>query len=84
MTEEVRAVCFPTDDVAFVSHVQRLLQDVPDRAPLWAAVEATLRETYPLALISPRMGIAALDIEKVWYVYRDGTYMGPSVPEETT
>jgi len=46
-----------------------------------AAMEASLRRTYPLAFISPRMGLAALDAEVVWYVYRDGTWYEPQVIE---
>jgi hypothetical protein len=83
LTDKVRAICFPRVDLTFDTHVRELLEAVPDRAPLWAAVEATLRETYPLALISPRMGFAALDAEMVWYVYRDGTFLGPLVPDAT-
>lgn len=82
MTDKVRAVCFPRVDATFDEHVRALLEATPDQAPLWAAIEATLRETYPLALISPRMGFAALDTEKVWYVYRDGTFLGPVVADE--
>ena len=79
MTVKVRAVCFPHVDVTFDSHVRALLAAAPDQEPLWAAVEATLRETYPLAIISPRMGFVALDTDKVWYVYRDGTYLGTRI-----
>jgi len=81
MTDKVRAVCFPRVDATFDSHVRALLGAVPDQEPLWAAIEATLRETYPLAIISPRMGFAALDTDKVWYVYRDGTFLGTSIEE---
>ncbi len=39
-----------------------------------AAIEALLRETYPLAVISPRQAMAAVDGLRIWYVYRDGAY----------
>jgi hypothetical protein len=73
MTEQVRAICFPHDDEAFVTHVRSLIapQAMPD-ARLRAAVEAALRESYPLAVISVRHPFAALDTRPTWYVYRDG------------
>jgi hypothetical protein len=33
-----------------------------------------LRGAYPLAVISPRQAMAAVDGQLVWYVYRDGAY----------
>lgn len=77
MADEVRAVCFPREDGAFAAHVQRLVEAVTDDEPVWAAVEALLRESYPLAVISPRLGMATVDRVVVWYVYRDGTFLGP-------
>ena len=32
-----------------------------------------LRETYPLAVISPRHELAAVDGRRVWYAFRDGS-----------
>lgn len=37
--------------------------------PFTATVQARLRETYPLAGISPRHEIAAIDGARVWYVF---------------
>jgi hypothetical protein len=81
VAEKVRAFCFPSTDLVFAARVGELLEP-PDQEPLWAAVEATLRDTYPLALISPRMGSAALDTAKVWHVYRDGTSLGSVSPDD--
>lgn len=68
----VTALCFPEDDADFVVQVHRLVQATDADAPLHAAVEALLRETYPLAVISPRQSMAAVDGTEVWYVFRDG------------
>ena len=81
MADEVRALCFPRDDDAFASHVQRLVEAAPQDEPVWAAVEALLRKTYPMALISPRLGMATLDRVVVWYVYRDGTFAAAPSPD---
>jgi hypothetical protein len=74
MTDSVRAICFPRDDDAFVARVQFLIgaQAPPDER-LRAAIEATLRESYPLAVVSARHALATLDGHPTWYVYRDGT-----------
>jgi hypothetical protein len=40
-----------------------------------AAIEAMLRETYPLAVIWPRQAMASIDGLRVWYVYRDGSFL---------
>jgi hypothetical protein len=83
MPEDVRAVCFPHEDDAFAAHVRGLLDEAPDEGPIWAAVEALLRESYPMALISPRIGMASTDPGIVWYVYRDGTFRAtPAVDAE--
>ena len=73
MTEEVRAVCFPREDEVFVDHVRSLMGAAtsPDE-PLRAAIEATLRDSYPLAVVAARHPFAALDDRPTWYVYRDG------------
>ena len=72
MTLAVSAVCFPPDDVAFSGAFSRLVEVHPGQEFL-AAVEALLRESYPLARISARHELAALDGRRVWYCFRDGT-----------
>jgi len=74
----VTTVCFPRDDDAFVEQVRELVGIARKDAPLQAAIEALLRETYPLAVIHPRQSIAAFDGAVVWYVFRDGGVTGPS------
>ena len=81
MADVVRAVCFPRDDAAFVARVQQLIHPPAAEEPLLAAVEALLRETYPLARVSPRDPGAALDGKRVWYVFRDGTVLPTYLPE---
>ena len=78
------AVCFPRDDPGFAERVQ-ILFDVADSEdrPFAAAVQALLRETYPLAVISPRHELAALDGELVWYAFRDGSAV-PTVDRDTS
>ena len=83
MTEQVRAICFPPDDDGFVGHVRELLTATgePDER-LRATVEAMLRHTYPLAVVSSRHPFAGLDDRPTWYVYRDGSVspMGADPP----
>lgn len=75
----VTTVCFPEDDVVFVGEVgrivgevRRLVTSMAVDAPIVAAVEALLRESYPLAVVSPRQSMATVDGADVWYVFRDG------------
>ena len=75
MTHEVRAVCFPSDDPVFVVHVRQLVLSPSPSEPLQAAIEAMLRETYPLAVISRRHPLASLDGQPIRYVYRDGALL---------
>ena len=65
------AVCFPRDDSRFAERVQTLFESSHAGRPFAAAVQALLRETYPLAVISPRHELAALDGWRVWYAFRD-------------
>ena len=81
MADEVHTVCFPREDDIFAGHVQRLVEAAPQDEPVWAAVEALLRETYPMALISPRLGMATVDRVAVWYVYRDGAFLASPSPD---
>ena len=67
------AVCFPRDDRGFAERVQTVLLGSHSEAPFAAAVQALLRETHPLAVISPRNELAALDGARVWYAFRDGS-----------
>lgn len=71
MNELPLAVCFPRDDGEFAARVQTLLDGSHSEWPFAAAVQALLRETYPLAVISPRHELAALDGGRVWYAFRD-------------
>ena len=73
MTEMPRPVCFPHDDPAFAEQVHRCLDGCQGDGPFPAAVQALLRETYPLAVISPRHELAAGDGRRVWYAFRDGS-----------
>ncbi len=72
-TEGVRAVCFPRDDARFTDRVQDLVGASHPGEPSQAAVQALLREHYRLAVVSPRHVLAALDGERVWYAFRDGS-----------
>jgi hypothetical protein len=73
MNESFVAVCFPRDDPGFAERVQILFEGSHSERPFEAAVQALLRETYPLAVITPRHGLAALDGRRVWYAFRDGS-----------
>ena len=83
MAEPVRAVCFPGDDPAFVHRVEDLVAGTNNSEPIRAAIEALLRETYPLALVIPRMPLGALERSSVWYVYRDGSIVGHDGASDT-
>ena len=71
------AVCFPRDDEAFAAHVQNCLDGSNGDGPFPAAIQALLRETYPLAVVAPRHVLAALDGAHVWYAFRDGLMVTP-------
>lgn len=66
-------LCFPHDDHEFVERVHTLVDGSDPEAPLAAAVQALLRETHPLAIITPRHQLALLAEERVWYAFRDGS-----------
>jgi len=84
MNELPLAVCFPRDDPVFAERVQILFGGSHSERPFAAAVQALLRETYPLAVISPRHEFAALDGRRVvWYAFRDGSAV-PNVDRETS
>jgi len=72
-----RAVCFPRDDEAFAARVQICLDGSNGDGPFPAAIQALLRETYPLAVVAPRHDLAALDGARVWYAFRDGWMLPP-------
>ena len=82
MNELPLAVCFPRDDPGLAERVPTLFDGPHARRPFAAAVQALLRETYPLAVISPRNELASLDRGSVWYVFRDGSAV-PNVDRET-
>ena len=73
MTEKTHALCFPRDDARFAERVQGLVDVVGPHGPIAAAVQALLREVYPLAVVSPRHDLAAIDARWVWYAFRDGS-----------
>ncbi len=77
------AVCFPRDDGEFAARVQTLLDDSDSEWPFEAAVQALLRETFPLAVISPRHELAALDGARVLYAFRDFSAL-PSADGDTS
>jgi hypothetical protein len=65
-------VCFPRDDPRFAERVQQLVDGAAPRGPIVAVVQALLREVYPLAVVSPRHELAAIDGARVWYAFREG------------
>ncbi len=71
MNESPLAVCFPRDDGEFAARVQTLLEGSHPEWPFAAAVQALLREAYPLAVISPRHELAGRDGRRVWHAFRD-------------
>lgn len=82
MTEPVSTLGFPEEDIEFARHVGDLVQTAPVAGFVEAAVEAMLRETYALAVISRRAAIAAVDAKDVWYFFRDGSVV-PRAGEST-
>jgi hypothetical protein len=82
MNELHLAVCFPRDDSGFAERVQVIFDASHSEEPFAAAVQALLRETYPLAVISQRHELAAIDGGRVWYAFRDGSVV-PTVDGET-
>ena len=83
VNESPLAVCFPRDDAGFAERVRIHCDGSNSERPFAAAVQALLRETYPLAVISPRHEFAALDGRRVWYAFRDGSAM-PHVDGHTS
>lgn len=79
VTDAVQAVCFPHDDDVFVGRVHELVstQASPSAERMQAAIEVLLRETYPRAVISARQSFAANDRLRIWYVFRDGSFLRP-------
>ena len=77
------ALCFPRDDHGFAERVQILFDGSYAERPFAVAIQVLLRETYPLAVISPRHELASLDRELVWYAFRDGSAV-PNVDRETS
>jgi hypothetical protein len=71
------AVCFPRDDEAFAARVQACLDGSSGNGPFPAAIQALLRETYPLAVVAPRHDLAAIDGAQMWYAFRDGSMVPP-------
>jgi hypothetical protein len=78
-----RAMCFPRDDETFASRVQTCLDGSIGNEPFQAAIQALLRETYPLAVVAPRHDLAALDGAQVWYAFRDGSMVAPVDPDSS-
>ena len=75
-------MCFPHEDGEFAARVQTLLDGSHAEWPFAAAVQALLRETYPLVVISPRHEPAGT---RVWYAFRDGSAVpdtdGDTIPD---
>ena len=59
---------YPRTDLEFVAMVYTLLVDHADPAEL----QVRLRETYPLAVVRPR--VISSEPTALWYVYRDGRW----------
>ena len=76
-SELPRAVCFPHDDGVFAERVRTCLDGSHGDAPFPAAVQALLRETFPLAVISARTDLGGIDGARVWYAFRDGSLLPP-------
>lgn len=83
LTERTRALCFPRDDARFAERVEGLVDAAGPDGPIAAAVLALLREEYPLAVISPRHDLAAIDARRVWYAFRDGSLV-PIIDGDTS
>jgi hypothetical protein len=83
MSEMPRAVCFPHDDDAFAERVQACLDGSHGEGPFPAAIQALLRETHPLAVVTPRSELGAIDGARVWYTFRDGSVV-PAVEGDTS
>jgi hypothetical protein len=68
--EGLRAICFPSSDVAFANAVQRSLASTSIGHP-WQ-LEAALRSHYP----SVRVRVREITGEPgvTWYVYRDADF----------
>jgi hypothetical protein len=66
---------FPRTDLEFVAMVYALLVDHADPVEL----QSRLRETYPLAVVRPR--VISSEPTTLWYVYRDGRW-NPDLPVE--
>jgi hypothetical protein len=62
----------PREDVDFVALVDRLSASVDGPAEL----EEELRDTYPRAVVRARD--LSGDVDDVWYVYRDGSWVPPA------
>lgn len=59
----------PLADGEFRDHVRSLVESIGDAAD---AVQTVLQERYPNATIQPRRS----EKGRVWYVYREGRWMG--------
>ena len=59
---------YPRTDLEFVAMVYTLLVDHADPVEL----QFRLRETYPLAVVRPR--VISAEPTTLWYVYRDGRW----------
>ena len=62
----------PRDDAEFVSFVQRHVDAGADSV---AALQQSLRERYPAAVVRKRELSGERDV--VWYVYREGRWVRP-------
>jgi hypothetical protein len=67
---ELRAICFPSSDVAFASDVQRSF-DAEDIGYPWQ-LEDALRSLYPSVQVRVREITGEPGV--TWYVYRDADF----------
>jgi hypothetical protein len=75
--------CFPSDDDAFAARVQTCLDGSSGEGPFPAAIQALLRETHPLAVVTARHPLGGIDDTRVWYAFRDGSIV-PIVDGDTS
>lgn len=68
----VSLLCFPPHDVVFAAVVEKRFTELSERDE--ALLQASLRTTYPRAVVRARDSLAALGGGQAWYAYRDGRY----------
>lgn len=66
--KQLALAIYPRSDLEFVAMVYTMLDDRADPIEL----QLRLRETYPLAVVRPR--VISSEPTSLWYVYRDGRW----------